>query len=102
MNDDSSHQDSNSRPSIIAATTISKIQLNNKLKNSLLSALQSEVPYSEILTELSRGARQVIKNNLIFKHMNSLLVVQDQSQDTELDLWRIVVPDNFEIKEHIV
>ena len=34
--------------------------------------------------------------------MNSLLVVHDQNQDADLDFWRIVVPDNPEIKEHIV
>ena len=33
--------------------------------------------------------------------MNSLLVVNDQSQDSELDFWRIIVPENPEIKEHI-
>ena len=34
--------------------------------------------------------------------MNGLLVVHDQNQDTELDFWRIVVPENDEIKENIV
>ena len=53
-------------PSIIAATVVSKIQLNNVLKNSLHSALQKQVPYSDILLELFEGERQIIKNNLIF------------------------------------
>ena len=34
--------------------------------------------------------------------MHGFLVVHDQIQDVELDFWSIVVPDNFEIKEHIV
>ena len=34
--------------------------------------------------------------------MNSLLVVYEQSQDSILDFWRIVVPDVEEINEHIV
>ena len=34
--------------------------------------------------------------------MNGLLVIHDQIQDADLDFWRIVVPDNQEIKEHIV
>ena len=86
----------------MSATAISKIQLDNTIKNSLHSFLQSEVPYSEILTELSAGTRQIVRNNLIFKRMNSLLVVHDQNQDADLDFWRIVVPENPEIKEHIV
>ena len=39
---------------------------------------------------------------MIFKRMNSLLVVHDQNQDTDLDFWRIIVPDKQEIKKHIV
>ena len=61
------------------ATAVSKIQLDNALQNSLYSFLQNEVPYSEILLELSAGTRQVVKNILIFKQMNSLLLVHDQN-----------------------
>ena len=43
-----------------------------------------------------------MKNNLIFKQMNSLLVVHDQNQDADLDFWRIVVPDAKQIKEQVV
>ena len=100
INDDSGPQGTNS--SILAPTAISKIQLDNSLKNSLHTALQSESPYSEILQDLSGGTRQIIKNNLIFKRMNRILVVHDQSQDTELDFWRIVVPEDPSIKEHIM
>ena len=39
--------------SILAPTAISKIQLDNSLKISLHTALQSETPYSEILQDLS-------------------------------------------------
>ena len=34
--------------------------------------------------------------------MNRLLFVHDQHQDVDIDFWRIVVPENFEIKEQIV
>ena len=97
-----SMNDDKPTPSIMSATAISKIQLETTLKNSLHFFLQSEVPYSDILEELSAGTRQVIKNNLIYKRMNSLLVVHDQNQDADLDFWRIIVPDNPEIREHIV
>ena len=100
IHDDSSPQGTNS--SILAPTAISKIQLDNSLKNSLHTALQSESPYSEILQDLSGGTRQIVKNNLIFKRMNGMLVVHDQNQDAELDFWRIVVPEMNEIKIRIV
>ena len=88
--------------SILASTAISKIQLDDSIKNSLTSALQNEVPYSGVITQLQGGSRQVILNNLIFKFLNSLLVVHDQKQDESLDFWRIVVPEDTEIKERIV
>ena len=34
--------------------------------------------------------------------MNSLLVVHDQKQDASLDFWRIVVPEDEGIREHII
>ena len=100
MDEDSSPQGNSS--SILALTVVSKIQLDNSFKNSSCSALQNEVPYSEVLLNISGGMRQIINNNLIFKRMNQLLVVHDQNQDTELDFWRIVVAENDEIKENIV
>ena len=102
MNGDASPQGLTTRHPVIAATGISRIQLDNELRNSLLSTLQSEAPYSEILMELSGGARQVVKNHFIFKRVNSLLVVHNQNQDHDLDFWRIIVPDVEEIKYHIV
>ena len=94
--------ESEARPSVIAATAISKIQLDNTLTNSLYSSLQNESPYSEILLELSGGRRQVLTNDLVFKKMNGILAVHDQNEDKYLDFWRIVVPDKQEIKTHIV
>ena len=75
-------QDSKSSPqgintstnaSILASTAISKIQLDDELKNSLSSALQSEHPYSDVLAQLQGGTRQVSVNNLTYKILNSLL-----------------------------
>ena len=41
-------------------------------------------------------------NYLVFKKMNGILAVHNRNQDKDLDFWRIVVPDNFEVKEQIV
>ena len=48
------------------------------------------------------GLRQKILNNLTFKIRNSLLVVHDQKQDESLDFWRIVVPEDGELKWRII
>ena len=59
MNDQDGPQGQQINASILASTTISKIQLDSQIKNSLSSALESEHPYSEYLTQLAGGMRQV-------------------------------------------
>ena len=100
--EDSSPQGTTTNKAILSSTAISKIQLDSEIKNLLSSALHCEAPYSQILQELEGGARQTILNNLIFKIINSLLMVHDPKQDASLDFWRIVVPEDTEIKECIV
>ena len=79
---------------IIAATAVSKVQLDNSFKDSLHSLLQHGSPYAEVLQELQTGTRQVARNSLVFKRMHGILYVHDQNQDVDLDFWRIVVPDD--------
>ena len=88
--------------SVIAATAVSQVQVDESLKNSLHSLLQHESPYAEILEELNGGTKQVARNSLIFKRMHRILYVHDQNQDADLDFWRIVVPENEQIKTQVV
>ena len=90
------------RHPIIAATSVSRIQVDESFKNSLNSLLHQEAPYAEILKDLLGGTKQIKQNNLIFKNRNGILFVHDQNQDANLDFWRIIVPDKWEIKERIV
>ena len=76
--------------------------MDESFKNSLNSLLHQEAPYADILKELLGGTRQIKQNNLIFKNKNGILCVHDQNQDANLDFWRIIVPDKWEIKERIV
>ena len=100
--EETSPQSKATNAAIISSTAISKIQLDPEIKNSLSSALRSEAPYSQILQELEGGARQTILTDLIFKIVNSLLMLHDRKQDVSLDFWRIVVPDDEGIKRCIV
>ncbi|MCV6575657.1 MAG: RNase H-like domain-containing protein, partial [Cohaesibacter sp.] len=92
----------NQSKQIIAATAVSKVQLDNSFKDSLHSLLQNESPYAEILQELQSGIRQVVRNSLVFKRMHGILYIHDQNQDVDFDFWRIVVPDDEEMKTQVV
>ena len=94
--------DSETKPSIIAATSISRLQLDNSFKNSLYSLLQHEVPYSGIIQELEAGRTNFRRNDEVYKMLNGILLVHQNRQDTELDYWRIVVPENKEIRDKVV
>ena len=97
-----SPQGNSMNASILASTAISKIQLDAELKNSLLSALRDEHPYSEVYAQLEGGLRQVTRNEFTYKILNSLLVIHDQKQDASLDFWRIVVPEQGDVKRRII
>ena len=101
-NEDTGPQGTETRPAIITATSISRIQLDSEFKNSWHCYLQHEIPYVEILKDLLGRTGQVKKTNLIFKRKNGLLFVHDQNQDVDIDFWRIVVAEIFEIKAQIV
>ena len=88
--------------SVIAATAVSRVQINDSLKNSLHSYLQHESPHAEILEELNGGTKQISRNSLFFKRMHRILYVHDQNQDTDSDFWPIVVPDNEQTKTQVV
>ena len=60
---------SSTNTSILASTAISKIQLDDTIKNYLTSALQDEVPYSGVITQLQGGSRQILLNDLTFKFL---------------------------------
>ena len=42
------------------------------------------------------------QNENLYKVLNGILLVHQLRQDTELDYWRIVVPDNKEIRDKVV
>ena len=89
--------ESECKPSIIAATSISMLQLDNSFRNSLYSLLQQEVPFAEIIQELEEGRTNVRKNDEVYKMLNGILLIHQNRQDAELDYWRIVVPDDKEL-----
>ena len=55
------------KPSIIAPTTVSKLQLDNSFRNSLYSLLKNEALYDDIITELENAKTQVVKNDEVYK-----------------------------------
>lgn len=105
VNKDSSSQgsdDSQLRPSAISSTSVSRLQFDDSFKNSLHSLLTTEDPYAEIIRELSAGRTNVRKSEDIYKMSNGIVLIYSSRQDADLDFWRVVIPDNEEIRNIIV
>ena len=68
----------------------------------MYSLLQQEVPYAEIIQELEEGRTNVRKNDEVYKMLNGILLIHQNRQDAELDYWRIIVPDDKEIRDNVV
>ena len=49
------------KPSVIAPTIVSKLQLDNSFRNSLYSLFRNEAPYDDIITKLESGKMQVVR-----------------------------------------
>ena len=81
----------------------SAVQVQDELKEQISSALQYEIPYSDIISELCSGKNEVQRNSEVFKWKNGMLVRhQHGSVQEDESFWRIVVPDRQNIKHTII
>ena len=80
----------------------SGVILDEQFKREVHSLLLKESPYQEILKELSEGRIEVQKNDEMYKMKRGMLVVHRNDQDSELDYWRTVIPDNISVKNFVV
>ena len=72
--------------------------LDVQFKKEVRSLLEKESPYMEILAELKEGRVEIKKNNEKFKIKRGMLVIHKDGQDTDLDYWRIIIPDSTSVK----
>ena len=80
----------------------STVKLDAQLREEIKTVLSTEYPYSEILHELesqsevTRGSEKFrLRNSLLVRHMSGIV------RDVE-SFWRIVVPDDQNIKKTIM
>ena len=80
----------------------SGVILDVQFKREIHSLLKKESPYMEILEELGEGRVEIKKNKEKFKIKRGMLVVHRDDQDTELDYWRMIIPDSTSVKNFVV
>ena len=80
----------------------SGVRLDVQFKREVHSLLEKESPYMEILTELKRGGSRNKKTKEKLKMKRGILLIHKDGQDTDLDYWRIVIPDSKSMKNFVV
>ena len=80
----------------------SGVILDVQFKKEVHSLLEKESPYMEILAELGEGRVEIKKNKEKFKIKRGMLVIHRDDQDTDLDYWRMIIPDSTSVKNFVV
>ena len=80
----------------------SGVILDVQFKKEVNSLLEKENPFMEILAELKEWSVEIKKNKKRFKMKRGMLVVHKDGQDTDLNYWRIIIPDSTNVKIFVV
>ena len=81
------------------AVSRSSINIDNSLRDRIHSLLQAEILYKEILEEMeSTGKNEFIQGKEKYKLPKKLLMIHVTGQPEEVQYWRVVVPNDLEVK----
>ena len=72
----------------------SGIIIDSSLKNRINSLLKEESLYSDIFVELDSGKNELKRKGEVYRRKRGLLVVHQEGQDSDIDYWRVIIPDD--------
>ena len=85
------------------AVARSSVSIDNSLRERMYSLLKKEVLYSDIIEEIeSTGRNEIQRGQEKYRIQKKFLVVHVTGQPEDLQYWRMVVPDDLEVKSLLV
>ena len=97
---------SSSSPSSSQCTTAvsrSSIQIDNSLREKINSLLRKEILYRNIFEEIeSTGKNEIIRGQEKYRIQKQLLMIHVTGQPEDVQYWRVVVPDDLDVKSLLV
>ena len=97
----SSSNSSDSQCTIAVAR--SSVTIDNSLREKMNSLLREEVLYREIIEEIeSTGKKEILRGQEKYRIQKKNLVVHVTGQPEDSQYWRMVVPDDLEVKSLLV
>ena len=81
----------------------SNVTIDNSLRDKMKSLLRKEVLYREIFEEIEgTGRNEIVRGQEKYRIQKKNLVVHVTGQPEDLQYWRMVVPDDLEVKSLLV
>ena len=97
---------SSSSPSSIQCTLAvgrSSVSIDNSLREKIHSLLRKEILYKDILEEIeSIGRNEIKREQEKYRIQKNLLMIHVTGQPEDVQYWRVVVPDDLEVKSLLV
>ena len=94
----------NSFKQTLLAIGHSSIEMDMETRVQWMQQLMQEDPYARILEQFSEDpeCREIVRQQKKYRMKNGSLCVHEDEQDTGQQYWRIIVPDNQEVKTNVL
>ena len=81
----------------------SSIQIENSLREKIYSLLKNEILYRDIIKEMeSTGRNEIKRGQEKYRIQKQLLMIHVTGQPDDVQYWRVVVPDDLDVKSLLV
>ena len=85
------------------AVSRSSIQIENSLREKIYSLLKNEILYKDIIEEIeSTGMNELVRGQEKYRKQKNLLMIHVTGQPEDVQYWRVVVPDDLDVKSLLV
>ena len=88
--------------SILSVYSNSTISLDDSLRQKINSLLRKETPYDSIIERIEGGTNEVLQNDVKYKMKGNMLMAHHKDQNEESQYWRVVLPDDSEIRNLVI
>ena len=81
----------------------SNIEIDNSLRDKINSLLRKEILYKDVFDEIeSTGSNEILRGQEKYKLQKKLLMIHVTGQPEDVQYWRVIVPDNLDVKSLLV
>ena len=85
------------------AVARSSVTVDNSLRDKMNSLLRKEVLYQDIIEEIeSTGRNEIVRGQEKYRIQKKLLMIHVIGQPEDVQYWRVVVPDDLDVKSLLV